>query len=508
MQVLILIWRVPCQREQPCSDPGVWYLMKPSRCCLVLLMALSMPYPAHAQSVSSSLSVDAPPRERLSFPEALALAWAQDPLRSELGTNRRSAEARARAAGSWFAGGPSLSGSYFDDHAIGSNLGYTTYQGGVSVPLWLPGQGNATRKLARADAETAAERSSAEHMALAVRLLDASAAVLLARKRVATTLALSSAAARLRTNVARAAHTGEMTQADQQMAEAALASAQTDAAMAQEEAQTATAGLVTLLGSPVVPDLLAFSAPQSAEQKLVAHTVEENDPRVRTAQKETAAARADLVLARRSFMPNPEIGVGALHEKQYGSPWDSRVGVNFTMPLPSAVHNAPLLAEARNRVAAAETQETLARRMVRQELVQIRARLASASAALKSAQTAAQQLDRRADLMERSWKLQENSLDDALRARQAAYTADLVRDRAEILWHSAILRALIAAGAIPGLEQAPIARPQQAATLVVPVTAETDHMNDDAPPHTRQPGEALRIPDMVSAPRSSGAPMP
>ena len=257
------------------------------------------------------------------------MAWAQDPLRSELGTNRRSAEARARAAGSWFAGGPSLSGSYFDDHAIGSNLGYTTYQGGVSVPLWLPGQGNATRKLARADAETAAERSSAEHMALAVRLplpmdllagifaraarafdrfgsdlggmrvtlrglregraltlhwdltapmlhgpeIPCFAAVLLARKRVATTLALASAAARLRTNVARAAHTGEMTQADQQMAEAALASAQTDAAMAQEEAQTATAGLVTLLGSPVVPDLLAFSAPQSAEQKLVAHTV-------------------------------------------------------------------------------------------------------------------------------------------------------------------------------------------------------------------------------------------
>ncbi|WP_086652907.1 TolC family protein [Acetobacter malorum] len=482
--------------------------MKPSRYCLVLLMALSTPYPAYAQSVSSSLSADTSPRERLSFPDALAMAWAQDPLRSELGTNRRSAEARARAAGSWFAGGPSLSGSYFDDHAIGSNLGYTTYEGGVSVPLWLPGQGNATRKLARADAEAAAERSSAEHMALAVRLLDASAAALLARKRVATTLALSSAAARLSANVARAAHTGEMTQADQQMAEAALASAQTDAAMAQEDAQTATAGLVALLGSPVVPDLLAFSAPQSAEQKLVANTVEENDPRVRTAQKETAAARADLVLARRSFMPNPEIGVGAIHEKQYGSPWDNRVGVNFTMPLPSAVHNAPLLAEARNRVAAAETQETLARRMVRQELVQIRARLASASAALKSAQTAAQQLDRRADLMERSWKLQENSLDDALRARQAAYTADLVRDRAEILWHSAILRALIAAGAIPGLEQTPSLRPRQPSALVVPATAETDSMNNDAPPHTRQPGEALRIPEMVSSPRSSGAPMP
>lgn len=238
------------------------------------------------------------------------MAWAQDPLRSELGTNRHSAEARARAAGSWFAGGPSLNGSYFDDHAIGTNIGYTTYEGGISVPLWLPGQGSATRKLARADAEAAAERANAEHMALAVRLLDASATVLLAHRRVATTMALSSAAARLNAHIATAARTGELTQADQQMAEAALATAQTDAAMAQEEAQTATAGLVALLGSPVVPDIQAFSAMESAETRLVAHTVEDNDPRVRAAHKETVAAQADMVLARRSFMPNPRLASG------------------------------------------------------------------------------------------------------------------------------------------------------------------------------------------------------
>lgn len=471
-------------------------------------MALGPLHTAHAQGATSPLADAAPARSGLSFPDALAMAWAQDPLRAELGTNRHSAEARARAAGSWFAGGPSLNGSYFDDHAVGSNIGYTTYEGGVSVPLWLPGQGSATRKLARADAEAAAERTSAEHMALAVRLLDASATALLARRRVATTVALASAAARLNTQTATAARMGELTQADQQMAQAALATAQTDAAMAQEEAQTATAGLVALLGSPVVPDIQAFSAPQSAETRLVAHTVEENDPRVRAAQKETAAAQADLVLARRSFMPNPQVGVGVIHEEQYGSPWDTRVGVNFTMPLPSAVHSAPILAEARNRVAAAETQETLARRMVRQELAQIRARLASAAATLKSARTAAQQLDRRAYLLEHSWKLQENSLDDALRARQAAYAADLVRDRAEILWHSAILRALIATGAVPGLEQSPTARPRQAASLGVPAVPEAESLDTAAAPHTRQPGEALRIPDLVSAPRSSGGPTP
>ncbi|MCX2561906.1 TolC family protein [Acetobacter farinalis] len=475
-----------------------------ARRSLVLLTALNtlLLAPAHAAPLAGQ---DETAGQRLSFPDALAMAWAQDPRRSELGTNRYSAESRARAAGSWFAGGPSLSGSYFDDHAIGSNIGYTTYEGGISVPLWLPGQGSATRKVAKAEAEAATERSSEEHMALAVRLLDATAAAMLAHKRMASTQALASAAARLSAHVARAATTGEMTLADQQMAEAAQASAQTDATMAREEAQTAAAGLVALLGSPIVPDILAFTAPQSAEEKLVAHTVEENDPRVRAAQKETAAANADMVLARRSFMPNPQVGVGAIHEAQYGSPWDTRVGVNFTMALPSAVHNAPLLAAARNRVAAAETQETLTRRMVRQEIAQIRARLTSASSTLKSARTAAQQLESRADLMERSWKLQETSLDDALRARQAAYAADLVRDRAEILWHTAIARALIAAGAIPGLEQAP-ALARRPSARPASSGAEMEIPEDAGTPHTRRPGEPLRIPELVSSPRSSGGP--
>lgn len=70
---------------------------------------------------------------------ALGAAWDNDPVRQELATNAQSADARAAAAKSWFAGGPILTASYSDDRASGTNLGYITWQGGVSVPLWLPG---------------------------------------------------------------------------------------------------------------------------------------------------------------------------------------------------------------------------------------------------------------------------------------------------------------------------------------------------------------------------------
>lgn len=73
--------------------------------------------------------------ENFTFTQAVEDAWSIDPDRNELTTNYHSASRRAVAARSWFAGGPTVSGQYFDDHAIGSNEGYTTYQGGVSVPF-------------------------------------------------------------------------------------------------------------------------------------------------------------------------------------------------------------------------------------------------------------------------------------------------------------------------------------------------------------------------------------
>lgn len=81
----------------------------------------------------------------LSVHDAIAAAWKIDPVRAELETNQDSADVRAKAAQSWFAGGPTLTGDYYDDRISGSNHGYITWQGGVSVPLWLPGQGQRPR---------------------------------------------------------------------------------------------------------------------------------------------------------------------------------------------------------------------------------------------------------------------------------------------------------------------------------------------------------------------------
>lgn len=140
-------------------------------------------------------------QKMLSFHDAVSMAWSIDPVRKALQVGHHSAKARASAAGSWFAGGPTLSGEYMDDHAIGSNEGYTTYQGGLSVPLWLPGQGSATREVAGAESESINEQLNVEHMVLSIKVLEAAAALQIAQARLNVANALYSATSRINQNV-------------------------------------------------------------------------------------------------------------------------------------------------------------------------------------------------------------------------------------------------------------------------------------------------------------------
>lgn len=386
----------------------------------------------------------------LSIHDAIAAAWKADPVRAELEVNQDSADARAKAAQSWFAGGPTLTGDYYDDRISGSNHGYITWQGGVSVPLWLPGQGTATENVAKAEAKTATVRLDVERMSIAVRVVDATGAAIMAMRRQTAALATVAALRRIEADVQRAGHVGEIAVSDQQAVEAQLAQARSEADMAAEEIETTASQLRTLTGLPGVPDIT-----QADEHWLAltrandARWVEDVDPRVRATHQAVIAAQNQMKLARKSFMPNPEIGVDAIDQGQYDSPWDTQVGVNLRVPLPSAVTNTPQESAARDRMAAATRQEVEARRAVRNEMAQVRAHLVAATGSLSNSRVEASSMLRRADGMERSWRVGETPLIEALRARMDAYRALLDLNRAEIAWHAAIIRMGIATGTIP-----------------------------------------------------------
>ncbi|EHH68882.1 TolC family protein [Gluconobacter morbifer] len=386
----------------------------------------------------------------LTVHDAIAAAWENDPVRTELKTNRDSAEARSKAAQSWFAGGPTLEAQYYDDRISGEPHGYVTWQGGVSVPLWLPGQGTATENVARAEAQTAVMKLDVERMAVAVRVVDASGAAIMALRRETAAAATVAALTRIRSDVGRAERAGEVAAADRQAVEAQLAQAQTERDMAREEIETTKSALRILTGLPGIPDIT-----QADNRWLIrtrasdARWVEDIDPRVRATHQASLAAQDQMKLARKSYMPNPEVGIEAIDQGQYQSPWDTQVGVNVRIPLPSEVTNTPIVSAAKDRMAAATRQEIEARRAVRNEMAQVRARLVAATGALTNSRIEASSMLRRADEMERSWHVGETPLIEALRARMDAYRALLDLNRAEIAWHGAIIRMGIATGTIP-----------------------------------------------------------
>ncbi|MEJ5117787.1 TolC family protein [Gluconobacter cerinus] len=381
---------------------------------------------------------------------ALGAAWDNDPVRQELATNAQSADARAAAAKSWFAGGPILTASYSDDRASGTNLGYITWQGGVSVPLWLPGQGSATEHLAQADAKAALARVEVERMAIAVRVLEQSGAAILADRRVIAAHMLVRSMEHIASLTSQSKAQGETTGVEMQAVNAQLADIRSELAEAEENQTRTRAELLSLLGIPGLPDILSAQAPWLARIPTGNLQALENlDPRLQSAHRAVVAAEEDMHLARSSFMPNPEIGIDAIDEGQYGSPWATQVGVNVRVPLPSDVTHTPLLSAARDRLAAATRAEVQARRAVHTELVQVMARVKAAHEMLLQSQTSASQTMKRADAMEHSWRLGETPLIEALRARTDAWRALLTLNQAEVAWHSAIVRICISTGTLP-----------------------------------------------------------
>ncbi len=393
-------------------------------------------------------SAQAEPRAYLT---AVARAWATDPVRNELIVNEQSAEARASAAKSWFAGGPELSGTYLDDHFIGSNVGYTTYQGSLSVPLWLPGQGTATRKVAEADAATAEARLDVEHMSIAVRVLDATGAVLIARKQAAIAHASENALAQIVALTREGVTHGEFPSTDLEAATSELAQARTDYALAQEQISITEAAFAQLTGDSQVPDIESWDEiTGSVSLRRTTQEIEQRDPRTQAVLRNVVAAQEGMKLARRSYMPNPKIGIDVMKQGQYQSPWDTQVGFHASITLPSDVQNAPIMTEAANRMAAATREEVMTRRTIRNEIAQVRARVIASRNTLDNARNALDSLKKRAADMKRAWQLSEQPLIETLRAQQAAWEAERAMNKAEIGWHASLIRMIIACNDLPG----------------------------------------------------------
>lgn len=400
-----------------------------------------------AFSLMLGLAITAPASRAESFHDAIRAAWDRDPANQSFSIDASASHKNANAAQSWFPDGPILAGQYLDDHFIGTNLGYTTYQGSISIPLWLPGQGTATMRNALADEAVARARIKVQHLLSSVRVLDLASSATLLQKKIGNLRATSDLLDRVVRSSQQGLRAGEIASSDFDAVVGEKADLDAQIAQAEQALESARAELDALTGTDEIPDILSLDGRILGTQNLALDPA--RDPRIEMANAVTKSARASYSVARHSYMPNPQVGVQVVKQGQYGSPWDTQVGVQFSMALPSEARNTPMIMKEVKAMGAAERDAVLAQRKVAVEYRQTRASLSSALSMLRHTTTSVHALNARAGDLEHAWSVGETPVIEYLRARRAALEAGQRSAEADVIWHAAMIRMSLMAGNYP-----------------------------------------------------------
>lgn len=380
------------------------------------------------------------PLHALDMREVLENAWSKSAEIVALEVRRAEIIARKRAAGRLTPGPPSLGIGHLNDYATGDD-GYREYDVELGTPIWLPGEGTASRnladkELARLQAQLALARLSVagEVRAAYWSVQIGEGSVDLARRRL-------QAARALQADVDRQVAAGQVALADLLLAKGESLEAQS--ILSEQEAALTEARLAfqALTGTPSPTD---FAEPEPADRSFEQH------PQLVALRNTVDVAEANTRLIRIQDRDSPEVALlGVIEREFYNDPYDKRIGVRVTIPFATEGRNAPRRAasEAEHTQALAELQT--AERQVRAEVGRAEADLASAQERTALADERHRAFAERLMLVERSVRVGETSFVELVRARAAVFEADIARLRSEIAVMQARSRLNQALGLVP-----------------------------------------------------------
>lgn len=380
------------------------------------------------------------PLHALDMREVLENAWSKSAEIVALEVRRAEIIARKRAAGRLTPGPPSLGIGHLNDYATGDD-GYREYDVELGTPIWLPGEGTASRnladkELARLQAQLALARLSVagEVRAAYWSVQIGEGSVDLARRRL-------QAARALQADVDRQVAAGQVALADLLLAKGESLEAQS--ILSEQEAALTEARLAfqALTGTPSPTD---FAEPEPADRSFEKH------PQLVALRNTVDVAEANTRLIRIQDRDSPEVALlGVIEREFHNDPYDKRIGVRVTIPFATEGRNAPRRAasEAEHTQALAELQT--AERQVRAEVGRAEADLASAQERTALADERHRAFAERLMLVERSVRVGETSFVELVRARAAVFEADIARLRSEIAVMQARSRINQALGLVP-----------------------------------------------------------
>jgi len=367
-------------------------------------------------------------------------ATARSPELATLQERREAIGARQQAADAFLPGAPILSGSYLTDQAI-RNRNQREAQIGVSTPIWLPGEGAASRRLADAEFGRSSPQAALLKLRVAGQVREALAEFALAQAEVGASERRLRDARALEADVGRRTRAREASDADLLLARAERIAADAELQERRSSVEQSRIEFQGLTGMAPVAAALAEPVPAGAG---FAH------PRLDDAKGAIDVARANQALVGLQVRDSPEVGVVARRNRDInGNVFDNSVGVEFRLPFGTQARNGPRRAAAQADVTEASAGYAAARREVGTEQQKARVGYDSALGQRSLARERSKTLAQQSGLVWRGYQGGEVSLLEAVRARALAYDAEATRVRADIGVGKAVSRLNQAFGIVP-----------------------------------------------------------
>ena len=354
---------------------------------------------------------------------------------------QRAVDAQRAAAGAWTAAPPSLEVGIRSDRFNGRK-GAQEDEIGLVLPLWLPGERSGSRSLAEAEAEAVAGRSDALRLQLAQVLRETWWAWQSARNEAALAGERVTAARQLRDDVARRFAAGDLSKADLNQADGALAQALGVQAEADAQLANGRYRLESLIGKT------ADTAGVVAEPEPQAPTT--GHPLLRELQGRADVARRSADLARVQGRANPELALSTRRDRAAsGEANEQTWALALRIPFSAGPRQDARVATANADAIEAGLAFERERERLEREGGAVGQQLAAARRQLVAAEERARLARENRGFYEKSFRLGESDLPTRLRIDSEAFEAERALGRARIALAQGISQLRQSLGLLP-----------------------------------------------------------
>lgn len=361
----------------------------------------------------------------ITMKQAVQAALQRHPQSKVAKARRKVGDSYQKHANALFKEDPTYEISYLSDE-LNADRGLREYEANVGLPLWMPGQKGARKKLA----DSIYSRVDAEQELLkwqvAGEVLQRAWDLKIASMEVTQAKIQQTSARALEQDIRRRVDAGELARKDLVLAQQSTLEAQSTLQQAQANTQNVRIAWQSYTGFSKLPkDLGQFARKQPVNQG--------THPQTKAHEAKSQLARANRDDVRMQRKQNPTLTLYAKRDRGLVTDdFDNSLGVGISVPFGSRASSASELADASATVVELDAEQAQQERMLNLEIQQVKLKVQTAVQALQLAKQQNQLAQKRLKLATRAFELGESDLFQLIRAREQAASMSRTLKRSQL----------------------------------------------------------------------------